>query len=555
MKSSQSSGPASSLIVAAFLLALPLRAQVYSGTGNSHEAFVGSETETYLRYLDLTDTTSNAAWSIRPLSPPQLRTLAARIAGTPWEARLSGFEQPSARLKAGLLSPQVSLRFNTLFPYGSNDGAIWAGRGLTSAAVAGVYANAGPISISLAPMVFRAENSAFPLFPSPLPCGCGDALYGIIVDHPQRFGSKAYQRLDPGQSTIRVDLLGLSAGVSSANEGWGPSVEYPFLLGNNAPGLPHIFAGTSHPLPVLVGRAQVRVIYGRLDQSNYSSVGGSKYYLSDYEPGRLRFASGLIATFQPRGFDGLELGGARFIHSVWPRTGIPSSYFKKPLQPFLKVSLPGIEQQVARTDNQLASFFARWAFRPSGVEIYGEYGRDDSAYDLRDFLQEPDHTRAYSLGLAKVFRKQTSKFDVVRVEIMNFQVPPLTTTTRDEGSIYWNGLLHQGHTNRGQMLGADIGVGDAAASTIRWDHYTTSGRWAVFYHRDLRAESYDPFLRDSNVSQVADVLHAVGYERMKFTKRFDITTAVTLMRDMSRNFDGSRTNLNLTFALTLPQQR
>ena len=553
MKSSRSSG--SLWIVAAFVFAVPLRAQMYSGTGNIHESFVGSETETYLRYLDLTDTTSDAAWSIRPLSPPQLRALAQRIADSPWEARLSGFVQPVGRLRGGLLSPQASLRFNTLYPYGSNDGAIWAGRGLTTAAGAGVYADAGPISVSLAPMVFRAENTAFPLFPSTLPCGCGDALYGVLVDHPQRFGSKPYQRLDPGQSTIRVDLFHLSAGLSSANEGWGPSVEYPFLLGNNAPGFPHIFVGTSQSLPIFVGRAQARVIYGRLDQSNYSSVNGSKYYVSDFEPGRLRFASGLIGTFQPRGFDGLEIGGARFIHSVWPRTGIPSSYFKKPLQPFLKVNLPGIEQQVARTDNQLASFFARWAFRPSGIEVYGEYGRDDSAYDLRDFIQEPDHTRAYSLGLAKVFRKQSSKFDVVRIELMNFEVPPLATTTRGEGSIYWNGLLHQGHTNRGQLLGADIGTNDAAASTIRWDHYTTGGRWAVFYHRNLRAESYDELIRDSNVIQVADVLQALGYERVKFTRRFDMTSAVTLMRDMSRNFDGSRTNLNVTFALTLPQQR
>lgn len=536
------------------MLALPVGAQVYSGTGNVHEVFVGAETETYLRYLDLTDTTSNASWSIRPLSPPQLRTLARRIEGSPWESRLAGFVQPAGRLRIGLLSPQASLRFNNEFPYGSNDAAIWAGRGLTSAFSAGVYGSAGPISIALAPMVFRAENTAFPLFPSPLACGCGAPLYDVIVDRPQRFGTKPYQRVDPGQSSIRVDLFGVSAGVSSANEGWGPSVEYPFELGNNAAGFPHIFVGTSQSLPILVGRAQVRVIYGRLDQSNYSPVGGSKYYVSDYEPGRLRFASGLIATFQPRGFDGLELGGSRFIHSVWPRTGIPSSYFRKPLQAFLKVNLPGIEQQVARTDNQLASFFARWAFRPSGVEIYGEYGRDDSAYDLRDFIQEPDHTRAYSLGLAKVFRRQSSRFDVIRVEIMNFLVPPLATTTRDEGSIYWNGLLHQGHTNRGQLLGADIGIGDAAASTFRWDHYTTSGRWAVFYHRNLRAETYDEFLLDSNRSQVADVLQALGYERVKFTKRLDITTAVTLMRDMSRNFDGSRTNLNLTFSLTLPQR-
>ncbi|MGZ3544463.1 MAG: hypothetical protein ACXWNY_05490, partial [Gemmatimonadaceae bacterium] len=215
------------------------------------------------------------------------------------------------------------------------------------------------------PIVFRAENAAFPLAFSELPCKCGDPIKEGVVDKPQRFGTQPYERLDPGPSTVCVDLFGLAAGFSTANEGWGPSTEYPFIRGNNAPGFPHLFFGTSRPLPVFIGNAQLKVIYGRLDQSSYSPVTGSKFYSSLVETGRVRFASGLIATFQPRGFDGLEIGGSRFIHSVWPRSGIPKSYLRKPLQAFLKVNLPGIDQQLAGTDNQLASFFARWAFRES----------------------------------------------------------------------------------------------------------------------------------------------------------------------------------------------
>ena len=543
--------------IAAVVITFPcgVRAQVYNGTGNIHEVFADSELETYLRYLDLTDTTSYESWSIRPFSPLQLRQFARDVPGSPWAARLTSFKPREGAFRIGLLSPQTGARFNSTFPYGSNDGAIWAGRGLTSSVAAGVYADAGPLSVTIFPTVFRAENTAFPLFPSPLACGCGDALFSNVVDRPQRFGTSAYHQLDPGQTTIRLDLLGFSAGGTTANEAWGPMAEYPFLLGNNAPGFPHIFLGTSHPLPILVGRAQIKIIYGRLDQSQYSPITGSKYYFSGKEPGRVRFASGLIATFQPRFFDGLEIGGARFIHSIWPRTGLPSSYLRKPLQAFLKANLPGIDQNLARTDNQLASFFARWAFKPSGLEIYGEYGREDNSYDLRDFMQEPDHSRAYSIGLAKVFRSKASRFDVLRAEIMNFQLPVLAATQRGEGGIYWHSILLQGHTNRGQLLGADVGVGEAAGSTFRWDRYSTGGRWAVFYRRDLRAESSDQIVRNPEIIQLPDVLHAIGYERMKFTRRFDITGAVTVMRDQSRNFDGSKMNLNLTFALTLPRQR
>lgn len=527
--------------------------QIFSGSGSSHEVFVGTETEQYLRYLSLNDTTSNDSWLIRPLSPIQIWKLERLLDNHPWKSRLAKFSDTSL-IEAGLLSPSASIRFNTAFPYGSNDGAIWAGRGLTYAVQAGMYARLGPLSLTLLPTAFRSENTAFPLAPSPLACGCGDPIYGAGVDRPQRFGVRPYQRLDPGQSTIRLDVLGVSAGLSTANEGWGPSTEYPYLLGNNAAGFPHFFVGSSAPFPILIGRAHLKVIYGRLDQSNFSPVTGSKFYASPLDAGRLRFASGLIATFQPRGLDGLEIGGSRFIHSIWPRTGIPASYLRKPLQSFLKVNLGSdFDQQIAATDNQEASVFARWVFDKSGLEIYGEYGREDHSYDLRDLLQEPDHQRAYSLGFAKTLGKTSTQFNVLRVELMNFQLPPLATTGRGEGSIYTHTFLNQGNTNRGQLLGADIGVGAAAASTVRWDHYSAAGRWALFWHRDLRAESADPALVGPIVSQITDVIHAIGFERLRFTERFDVTTSLTLMRDFSRNFGFSRSNINAAVAITLPR--
>ena len=282
--------------------------QVYSGVGNIHEVFVGSETEQYLRYLSLDDSTSSESWLIRPLSPVQVRLLARALGTHPWQTHLAGFADSSPVFEATLLSPGASIRFNSAFPYGSNDGAIWAGRGLTFAAQGGLYARLGPLSLTLLPTAFRAENAAFRIAPSTLACGCGDLLYGTEVDKPQRFGRQPYQRLDPGQSSIRLDGLGVSAGLSTAHEGWGPSTEYPFLLGNNAPGFPHVFLRSSSPFPVLIGRAHMEVIYGRLDQSSFSPVTGSKFYSSRLEIGRVRFASGLIATFQPRGLDGLEVG-------------------------------------------------------------------------------------------------------------------------------------------------------------------------------------------------------------------------------------------------------
>jgi hypothetical protein len=529
------------------------RGQVYSGAGNIDEVFVGTETESYLRYNDLADSSSDESWMIRPLSRAQLDKLSQALGNHPWRVRLDGFTTSPGHFDFRLLSPNVSARYNSQFPYGSNDGAIWSGRGLTVAAQTGLYARLGPLSLTLLPMVFRTENVDFPLAPSTLPCGCGDPVLGTEVDRPQRFGTSPYQRLDPGQSSLVADAFGITAGFSTANESWGPSVEYPFIIGNNAPGFPHFLIGSQRPFPIVVGRAHLKVIYGRLDQSNYSPVRGSKYYTSVLETGRVRFASGIIATFQPRGVDGLEIGLSRFIHSIWPRSGIPASYFRKPFQAFLKVDLAGIDQQIAGTDNQLASAFGRWAFRESQLEIYGEYYREDHSYDLRDLVQEPDHQRGYSVGLAKTLGRHPFQFNVLRLEVIGYLLPPLAPTGRGEGNIYTHSTSLQGHTNRGQLIGADIGVGAAAASTIRWDHYSPAGRWGIVARRNVRMEASDPTLTAPSAQQISDVLYALGFERLKFTRRFDVTTSLTLMRDLSRDFSNSRFNANAAFAITLPR--
>ena len=163
-----------------------------------------------------------------------------------------------------------------------------------------------------------------------------DGTHPGTIDRPQRFGSSSYSRLDPGQSTLRVDLFGMAGGVSTANMGWGPMQYYEYITGGNAPGIPHIFFGTATPANVGIGRLHTQVFWGRIDQSDFSPVHGTTYYSSLFEPGTRRFATGLVVALQPRGIPGLELGAARFFHSPWPREGIPNSYFTRPFSAILK---------------------------------------------------------------------------------------------------------------------------------------------------------------------------------------------------------------------------
>src|SRR5688572_17285176 len=476
----------------ACLTLLPVAARTQSVDAQPtfrHELFAGSVAENYLRYLQSAGSVPAYPWSSRPFSRKELRRLVPRDSAHPWRARLADATSEFSGIRYAVIAPTSALRFNSTFAYGANDGPVWAGRGLTSALQAGVHAEWGPITITVAPMVFRAENAAFDIMPNGRAgdASFGNALFGG-VDRPQRFGASAYTQIDPGQSTLRVDLPYVSVGASTANQIWGPGHELPVVLGNNAAGFPHLFAGSSESLNIFIGKLHAKVFWGELFQSDYSSVTGSTRYLSRAEPGKKRFATGLLLIGQPRGIPGLELGGARFFHSVWPRSGLPPSYFTKFLQGFLKKNIapdriedPRFENTVDTqgiSDNQIVSVFGRWVLPRSGFEVHAEYGRDDHSYDMRDLFQEPDHSRVYSLGARKVFRTGPDALTAGRLEIMNFQLPQLSRY-RGEGEIYVHGLLRQGHTNRGQMLGADVGVGTGAGSVLAVDRFTRDGRWTA----------------------------------------------------------------------------
>lgn len=545
-------------VACAFLLSISTASaqQPATNDGDSFrsEIFVGSQPENYLRYLQTTGRVPLYPWSSRSFSPRELDRLIPQDTAHPWRHRFNAAAHSIYGIRYDFVRPTAAFRYNTGFAYGTNDGPVWAGRGLTSSIQLGISARFGPASLTLAPMAFRAENQEFFILPTTLTgnAAFSNALFGS-VDTPQRFGDSPYSQMDPGQSTFRVDLPIVTAGVSTANLGWGPGTEYPLLLGNNAAGFPHAFVGSSEPLNIFIARIHGAVMWGRLSQSKFSTVTGPLDYTSRAEPGRRRFATGLVVVAQPRGITGLEVGGARFVHSIWPRSGIPRSYVSKAFQSFLKLGLPPDTIDDPRfppevtsrgiADNQLAEVFMRWVLPHSGFEISGEYGREDHSVDTRDIEQEPDHSRFYNFGVRKVFAVTPSSMTAARFELINFQLPSLSRY-RGEGEIYVHGLLRQGHTNRGQLLGAAVGVGAAAGSTLAVDHYTPTGRWTISWVRDLRQEADNYVTLGVQRAYAMDVTHSLGVEMTRLIRGFDVTTGLTFVRSFNREFSRDAANIN-----------
>ncbi len=530
------------IVLAIALCFTPVQVQGQAAGGRS-EIFAGSELENYIRLLQIDGKAALYPWSIRSFSPKEVDRLLAPGKNHPWAGHFDLGPSSDNGFEIDLVRPRLTTYFNSTFPWGANDGPVWAGRGVTASLQAGVAARYGPVSLTLAPMVFGAQNAGFDMQDNGRTGNVrfADGRFPTTIDRPQRFGDGAYSRVDLGQTTLRIDLPVVALGASTANQSWGPA-RSPILLSNNAAGFPHVFLGSSSPIDLGIARVHGRLVWGKLSQSDYTGITGSA---------RRRFMSGIIGVISPKGVEGLELGAARFFHQVWPVEGLSLSSFTKPFESILKVGLPDDPNNPANpgssADNQLASVFARWAFPRSGFEVYAEYGREDHNWNFRDFLLQPDHSGGYVLGATKVIRTSPESFYSIRAEAMNMQVSQLIRG-RGEGPFYVHSRSRQGHTYLGQVLGNAAGVG-GNGTVIAVDRYHPKGRWTAFWSRELRQDVGTFWKTGIRTSPGFDVQYALGAEVLLFGERFDVTASVTGVYNLARYLGDDGINLNARFSI------
>jgi hypothetical protein len=309
---------------------------------------------------------------------------------------------------------------------------------------------------------------------------------------------------------------------------WGAAEAQPLVLGSNAPGFLHAFAGTSGPVNIGVGKLNARVLWGRLEQSDYTLNTGDA---------AVRFGTGAVAVLQPRGFENLELGLTRFYHMRWKNRD-----FLRAIDPFWKETIaerPDTPVGGQDPDNQVASVFFRLLLADAGLEVFGEFYREDHNWNLRDALLEPDHAAAYSLGLRRSWLGEAGAMHVLRGEVLNAE-PSHLRTVRQQNALYLHAGTRQGHTNRGQALGATAAVGGRGAS-FGWDAYSPAGRWTVQWERELRApaRSYE----GPSDPRGPDVAHALGVEVLRFVRGYEVTAGITAVNNFNRRPLGDAFNL------------
>jgi hypothetical protein len=155
------------------------------------------------------------------------------------------------------------------------------------------------------------------------------------------------------------------------------------------------------------------------------------------------------------------------------------------------------------------------------------------------------------IGLQKVLVTRAEGFDVLRAELINYQLSTLTPSRPGEGAVYLHGTLRQGHTNRGQLLGASAGVNAAAASTLSWTRYGRMGRTSFTVRRIVRDQEGDYYLTGVVNPRGSDVLIGAALERMRYGSVVDLGGKIEAMDELNRNFTRDVANLHLQLTVRL----
>jgi hypothetical protein len=388
-------------------------------------------------------------------------------------------------------------QYNSHHPYGWNDGSMIPAKGYQVQLSFGLYSSIGPLSIHLQPEIVYAQNAAFNTFTFRSDSTWKSYYQSVInvIDQPDRLSDKSYTRFFPGQSSIRFNYKQLSLGLSSENLWWGPGVRNSLIMSNNAPGFLHVSFNSIKPVTTPIGSFEWQVVAGKLKSSGIQpdttkTFEGRKLFVP--KPKDDRYLNGMVVTFQPKWTKGLHFGFSRVFYLI-------STDLQKSFDGYLPVIGKFFKSKTPDEDNkkrdQLLSFFVRLILPTEKAEVYGELGRNDHSHDMRDFLLEPEHSRAYIIGFKKNFETSKSTELQLMGEFANLKMPS-TILLREQQSWYTHYQVRDGYTNHGQVIGAGIGPG-GSSQTVGLAHLSGINKLGltlerVVHNNDFYYEAFGP---------------------------------------------------------------
>lgn len=412
---------------------------------------VGSDEERYLRALSLLMPDDAPGWTIRPSF--ERRQLAAFLAvGGPWTI-------DTAVRGATIRGGELTLALHSGRPGVWADGPAWTGRGLSATVSPVAVHDSDRLHVRVAPVLWWADDRRFPLVPTAGAFPWSDAATPGTIDLPQRLGTGAVARLDPGESRIEARWRTLRVALASDASRIGPAADHAVVLQGDHGGIPRAELGVPHALATPIGRFRLQVAYGRAPQSAWAPARRTGAHHTSWT----------VGSWRPRHSSNIELGVVRVVHRDW--RGLRA---RDLLAPF--GSIYDSQWFAADTfpDNHLASLFARWRVPAAGLELYGEYGRNDRSRNWRDLFTELEHNAAWLFGVQRAWRGADASLWALNATAVGGRISPIDPF-RGQDFFYEHSRLVQGHTLRGQSLGTPL-LQRSGGGELRVDRYDSAGR-------------------------------------------------------------------------------
>ena len=424
--------------------------------------------------------------------------------------------------KVTLLPLETMLQYNSVTPYGYNNGAFIKAIGLQQLTRAGVFLQAGPLQIQLAPEIITAQNNKYKTTPN-----FGNAT------------TPNYKRIFPGQSSVSLNFNAFSFGIASTNKWYGPGINNSLLMSNNAPGFARAFVGNNRPLVTPIGSFEWTLTSGWVTED--STLQFENYALRPTSKlNRRMYYNGIVLSYQPRWFSGLHVGISRAYvvsesdlnSSAFDNSGFVDKYL--PVFSVLeKRSILATEDQKGR--DQQASLFMRWVLPKNNFEFYAEYGWNDHAVDIRDLYMGPGHSAAYLVGIKKIIPIPTQK------AYFNFDLEYMRgeqlaeSLVRDAGNWNYHGDL-QTFTNDNQLLGSAIGTGN---NSIKLSTSYNRG-WNRILFSVEKIQNNPQYFK---INPWIDMVYGTGADYR--IKNLVITTVVKAVLQKNYGWEAGNNNTNL----------
>jgi hypothetical protein len=385
-------------------------------------------------------------------------------------AFLSRWFAPTSSI-AGIAAPlpaSAKVLTNSAYPRDRNNGAVWNGVGVNSVMQAGVKGEWRFLSAALNPTMIYQENREFAL-PRQVVVTTSEFAYPFtpLIDYPIRMGPDAFSSLGLTNSYIEVGKGAFAATFSNENLWIGPTQVHALIMSNTGPGMTHLRFGTRRPVDLGIARAEFQFLFGGATESEYFGGDGQQ---------DSRLFQATFAALEFKAIPGFHIGAVRVLHDPAPPTGHRLGYY---LDRIIETPLGG-EPGLAPF-NRLGAFYLRWALPESGFEAYMEWGREDFAIGFESLLREPDYSQVWAAGAQKAY---IGKNHVSRMyaEVAHLGQGAPTRGGRGDVQFYTHTNIMQGHTNRGQMLGASIGPG-SDAQTIGYELFTAKSKTGFMLER------------------------------------------------------------------------